>query len=188
MAMKEPAAGDAPKDEVDFVRAAIYFLGILLLGLGAVYAVLLHQRDGFRASVQYGEKNLKAMDTQYEQVGSLLKQYKDSGADEAEKQTRTWLQQRYKAAGIQDGQVATESWKDKPQRDYMERYVDVVVKGVRRDQAVHFLWNVEKVSPKMRTIEMKLSRQAPANAPETDLWELRASFGYRVPRAVRAGS
>jgi len=188
MAAKEEKDPDAPKDEVDFVRVAIYFLGILIVGLGALYAVLLHQRDSFRSSVQYAEKNLKGMDTQYEQVTALLKQYKDSGADEAEKQTRTWLQQRYKAAGIQDGQVATESWKDKPQRDYLERYVDVVVKGVRRDQAVHFLWNVEKVSPKMRTIEMKLNRQAPANAPETDLWELRASFGYRVPRAARAGS
>lgn len=186
--MSAEAPEPAAKDEVDFVRAAIYFLGILLLGLGAVYAVLLHQRDEFRAAVQYGEKNLRLMDVQYEQVSALLKQYEESGADEAEKQTRTWLKQRYGAAGIQDGQVVTESWHEKPQREYLERGVDVVVKNVRRDQAVHFLWNVEKVSPKMRTIEMKLTRQAPANAPETDNWELRASFGYRVPRGMKTGS
>jgi hypothetical protein len=183
-----PDDGAEEKDEVDFVRAAIYFLGILLVGLGAVYAVLLHQRDGFREAVAYGEKNLKEMAARYDQVAALLKQYEESGADEAEKATRTWLQQRYKAAAIPDGQVITESWKDKPQRDHLERYVDVVVKNVRRDQAIHFLWNVEKVSPKMRTINLQLRRQGAANQPEADNWELKASFGYRIPRAARAGS
>jgi hypothetical protein len=188
VAKETPAGAPEAKDEVDLVRAAIWFLGILIVGLGGVYAVLLRQRDGYREAVQYGEKNLKAMAVQYDQVAALLKQYEESGADEAEKATRTWLQQRYRAAGIQDGQVATENWKDKPQRDHLERAVDVVVKNVRRDQAVHFLWNVEKVSPKMRTLSLQLRRQGPANQPEADNWELKASFGYRVPRAARAGS
>jgi len=52
---------------------------------------------------------------------------------------------------------------------------------------VHFVWNVESVSPKMRTIEMKVTRTPPNNAPETDLWELRAKFGYREPRGMKAG-
>lgn len=176
---------DSPRDEVDVLKAAIWFLAIVLAGLGAVLVLLMRQRDGFLAAVEYGEKNLKTTATQYDDVRRLIKQYRDSGADEARKETRSWLQQRYKAAGIQDGQVKTEKWSEKPAKDYVENFVDVVVTGVRRDQAVHFLWNVERVSPKMRTIEMTLRRTAPANAPESDVWELKSAFGYRVPRGFK---
>jgi len=175
----------AAKDDVDLVRAAIYFLGILLVGLGVVYWLLAGKRDQYLSAVEYGEKNMSNMATQYEMVRGLVKQYKDSGADEARKETATWLKQRYQGAGIDPKQVKTEKWNERPSKDFVEHYVDVIVSGIRLDQAVHFLWNVEKVSPKMRTIETKLSRSAPNNAPETDVWELRASFGYRVPRGVK---
>jgi len=181
---EEPEA----KDEVDIVRAAIYFLAILIVGLGVVYVILRGQRDDLLEAIQYGEKNLKPMAGQFDQINGLLKQYKESGAEEARVTPRTWLQARYKAAGIQDGQVITEKWSERPQREYSEWHLEVIVKNIRRDQAAHFVWNVEKVSPKMRTIEMKLTRAAPGNAPETDNWELRASFGYRVPRGMRTGS
>ena len=182
----KPAEAEAgPKDEVDVVRAAIYFLGILLVGLGAVLWVLRGLRDDYRLAVEFGEKNLRNMAVQYDGVRGLLKQYKESGADEARRETRSWLKQRFTAAGIQDGQVETQKWNDRPSKDFIEHYVDVVVRGVTQAQAVHFLWNVEKVSPKMRTIEMKLARAAANNPPETDLWELRASFGYRVPRGMK---
>jgi len=188
MATETPAAEKAAKDEVDLVRAATYFLGILLVGLCVVFWLLAGKRDEYLSSIEYGEKNLKTMAAQYDAVRALVKQYKDSGADEARKETATWLQLRYKQAGIDPKQVTTEPWKERPAKDYIEHYVDVVVKGIRQEQAIHFLWNVEKVSPKMRTIECKLSRAAPNNAPETDLWELRASFGYRVPRGMKEGS
>jgi len=180
-----PPAEKAAKDEVDLVRAAIYFLGILLVGLSAVYYLLAGKRDEYLSAIEFGEKNLKTMGSQYDSVRYLVKQYKDSGADEARRETATWLKLRYQQAAIDQKQVTTEKWNERPAKDYIEYYVDVIVKGVRMDQAIHFLWNVEKVSPKMRTIESKLSRNAPNNAPETDLWELRASFGYRVPRGLK---
>ena len=186
--MADEAKPAEATDEVDVVRAAIWFFGILIVGLGVVYAFLLNQRDAHRTAIQYGEKNLKGMASQYDQIQALLKQYKESGAEEARVTPRTWLKARYQAAGLQDGQVATEKWSERPQKDYSEWYLEVVLKNVRRDQAVHFLWNVEKVSPKMRTIEMKMDRRAPPTAPETDNWDLRVSFGYRVPRGVRTGS
>lgn len=185
MATETPPAEKAAKDDVDLVRAAIYFLGILLVGLCVVYWLLAGKRDQYLSAIEYGEKNMKAMATQYETVRGLVKQYKDSGADEARKETATWLKLRYQQAGIDQKQVKTDPWKDKPSKDFIEHDVDVTVKDVRLDQAVHFVWNVEKVSPKMRTIEAMLTRTAPNNAPETDLWELRASFGYRVPRGVK---
>lgn len=185
MATETPPAEKAAKDDVDLVRAAIYFLGILLVGLCVVYWLLAARRDRYLAAIEYGEKNMKAMAAQYDSVRGLVKQYKDSGADEARKETATWLKQRYQQAGIDPKQVKTEKWNERPSKDFIEYYVDVIVTGVRIEQAVHFLWNVEKVSPKMRTIETKVSRSAPNNAPETDVWELRASFGYRVPRGVK---
>jgi hypothetical protein len=185
MAAEKAGAAEGAKDEVDVVRAAIYFLGILLVGLSVVLWVLLRQRDAFRDAVSYGDKNLKAMAAQYEGVAGLLKQYKESGADEARRETRTWLGGRFKAAGIPEGKVITESWKERPQKEFIENYVDVVVKDQPLDRLVHFLWNVERMSTKMRTIEMRLSRSAPNNAPETDNWELKAAFGYREPRGRR---
>lgn len=175
------------KDDVDIVRAAIYFLGILLVGLGVVLYVLQGRRDDFRRSVDSAAKNLPAMAVRYDAVRALLKQYKDSGADDARNHTLTWLQARYQPAGIQTTQVSVEKWSERPSKDYIEYFVDVIVKGVPESQAVHFLWNVEKVSPKMRTIETKLTRTPPNNAPETDLWELKATFGYRVPRGMKEG-
>lgn len=180
---KEPG----PKDEVDVVRAAIYFLAILLAGLAAVFWVLKGRRDDYRRSLEFAEKMLPDLKPRYDAVTNLVKQYRDSGADEAKTNPRTWLQQRYRLAGIQDGQVSTEKWGERPAKDYVEYYVDVLVKGIRQDQAVHFVWNVESVSPKMRTIELKLNRTPPNNAPDTDLWELKASFGYREPRGMKAG-
>jgi hypothetical protein len=185
MAAETPPAEKPAKDDVDLVRAAIYFLGILLVGLCVVYWLLAGRRDQYLSAIEYGEKNLKAMATQYETVRGLVKQYKDSGADEARRETATWLKLRYQQAGIDQKQVKTDPWKDRPSKEFIENYVDVTVKDVRLDQAVHFLWNVEKVSPKMRTIESTLTRTAPNNAPETDLWELRASFGYRIPRLAK---
>jgi len=119
-----------------------------------------------------------------------VKQYKDSGADEARKETRTWLKARYTQAGIRDDQVKTEKWGERPFKDYIEYYVDVTVgsgkdMAIRQEQAVHFLWNVEKVSPKMRTIACKFIRTSPSTAPETDQFELRATFGYRVPKGLK---
>jgi hypothetical protein len=178
-------AGPKAKDDIEVVRLAIWFLAVLLAALGAVWWMLASKRDQFLAAVEFGEKNMPAMATQYESVRGLVKQYKDTGADEARKETATWLKQRYQNAGIDPKQVKTEKWNDRPSKDFIEYYVDVIVGGVRLDQAVHFLWNVEKASPKMRTIESKVSRAAPSNAPETDLWELRASFGYRVPRGTK---
>jgi hypothetical protein len=188
--MAEETAGKepGPKDEVDVVRAAIYFLAILLAGLAAVFWVLRGRRDDYQKAIEGAAKTLPAMKPKYDAVTNLVKQYRDSGTDEAKSNPRTWLQQRYRLAGIQDGQVTTEKWNDRPSKDYVEHYVDVLVKGVRQDQAVHFLWNVESVSPKMRTIEMRLTRTPPNNAPETDLWELKASFGYREPRGLKPGS
>lgn len=185
MAIATPPAEKIVKDDVDLVRAAIYFLGILLVGLCVVYYLLAAKRDQYLSSIEYGEKNMKTMAAQYEAVRGLVKQYKDSGADEARKETATWLKLRYQQAGIDPKQVKTEKWNERPSKDYIESYVDVIVTGVRLEQAVHFVWNVEKVSPKMRTIETKISRSAPNNAPETDLWELRSSFGYRVPRGAK---
>lgn len=185
MATATPAPEKAARDDIDLVRAAIYFLGTILVLLGVVYWVLAGQRDRYLTATDFGEKNLKAMATQYDAVRGLLKQYKDSGADEARKETATWLKQRYQGAGIDPKQVKTEKWNERPSKEYIEYYVDVIVTGVRLDQAVHFLWNVEKVSPKMRTIESKVSRTAQNNAPEGDIFELRASFGYRVPRGAK---
>ena len=185
MATETPPAGTAAKDDVDLVRAAIYFLGILLVGLCVVYWLLAGKRDQYLSAIEYGEKNMKGMATQYEAVRSLVKHYKDSGADEARKETATWLKLRYQQAGIDAKQVKTDPWQDKSMKDYSENWVEVIVKDIRLDQAVHFLWNVEKVSPKMRTIGSTLTRSAPNNAPETDLWELRASFGYRIPRGAK---
>ncbi len=182
------AAGEEPEaaaDEVDVARAATYFLGILLAGLVGVLFLLQSKRDEFRDAVSYGEKNLKKMAGQYDGVRGLLKEYTLSGADEAERNTNGWLKQRYSNAGIQDAQVTTERWTDRPKKDYVERLVNVVVKGVQRQQAVQFIWNVEKMSTKMRTIEMKLNRTAPNNNREADVWELRVAFGYRVPRSAR---
>ena len=187
MAKEAEVPGVEAKDEVDVVRAAIYFLGILLVGLVVVLYFLQQKRDALRAAVTYGEKNLRPMAAQYDQVQALVKQYRDSGADEALINIRSWLKQRFVQAGIQDGQVTTDKWNERPQKDFVEHYVPVVVKGVTLAQATHFLWNVEKVSPKMRTIESKLTRTPPNNAPETDLWELKASFGYRVPRGMKEG-
>lgn len=181
-------AAEAAKDEVDVLKAAIGFLAIVLVGLGGVLYFLVRQRDGLRAAVEYGEKNLKATAAQYDSVRGLIKQYKDSGADEARRETASWLKGRYSAAGIQDSQVSTTGkWDDRPAKEYVENSVDVTVKNLRREQAVHFLWNVERMSPKMRTIEMTLRRTAPPTAPESDVWELKASFGYRVPRGFREG-
>jgi hypothetical protein len=185
--MAEEAA-PAPKEDVDVLKATVWFLLCLVPGLAGVWWLLSSQRDAYRAAVEAGEKNLKAMAPQYDQVVGLLRQYKDSGSDEARTSTRTWLKQRFTQAGIADSQVTTEKWRERPARDHVEHYVEVVVKGVRIEQAMHFLWAVEKVSPKMKPILVKLSRNAPANAPETDAWELRAEFGYRVPRGTREGS
>jgi hypothetical protein len=188
MAGEEQAAPAAEaRDEVDLARAAIYFLAILLVGLLVVYWVLGQQRDKYREAVDFGSRNLPSMAGQYDAVRGLLKQYKDSDAGEARNSTRTWLQQRYKNAGIPDTAVSTEKWNERAAKEYSEWYVDVVVKGQTRERLVHFLWNVERMSSKMRTIEMKLTRVAPANAAETDNWDLRASFGYRVPRGFKEG-
>lgn len=181
---KDEGAGD----EVDVARAAIYFLGILLLGLVVVLFVLWSKRDEYRTAVEYGERNLKKMAVTYDQVKGLLKQYGDSGAEVARRSTQTWLKDRYTNANIQDSQVTTEKWSERPSKDHIEHSVDVVVKGVQRQHAIQFLWNVEKMSTKMRTIEMKLVRTAPNNQPEADVWELRATFGYRVPRGMKDGS
>jgi hypothetical protein len=185
MAKEAAEPGTVAKDEVDVVRAAIYFLGILLVGLVVVLFFLREKRDDLRDAVAWGTKSLPEMAGQYDEVRSRVKLYRDSGADEALREIRTWLQQRTRTAGIQDGQVTTEKWSVRAQRDHEEHYVPVVVKGVTLAQATHFLWNVEKVSPKMRTIDLTLRRTAPNNAPETDLWEVKASFGYRVPRGLK---
>jgi hypothetical protein len=187
MAEAAGKAEEGAKDEVDVVRAAIYFLAILLVGLGVVLWVLQGKRDEYRRSLDYAAKSLPSMAARYDAVRALLKQYKDSGADDARNHTLTWLQARYLPAGIQIPQVAVEKWNERPSKDYIEYFVDVIVKGVPESQAVHFLWNVEKVSPKMRTIETRLTRTPPNNAPETDLWELKATFGYRVPRGMKEG-
>jgi hypothetical protein len=100
MAPGAPAAEKAAKDEVDLVRAAIYFLGILLVGLGAVYYLLSGKKDQYLGAVEYGEKNLKTMAAKYDSVRALVKQYKESGAGEARNETATWLKLRYQQAGI----------------------------------------------------------------------------------------
>ncbi len=181
-----PVAEDA-KDEVDLARAAIYFLVILLAGLLVVFGFLVKHRDQFREAVDYGARSLPAMADQYDKVRGLLKQYKESGADEARKETRTWIEQRAKAANIPGNAVTTEKWQDKPLKDYVENFVPVVVRGQPRDRLIHFAWNVERMSTKMKTIEMKLTRVAPNNAPETDVWDMRVSFGYREPRGAKEG-
>jgi hypothetical protein len=188
MAEEAKAAGaEGAKDDVDVVKVAVWFLLVLLVGLTAVLFVLQKYRDDFRAAVEFGEKNLKETAGKYDAVKGLLKTYKDSGADEARRETRTWLKARYTAAGINDGQVTTLKWQEKPSKDYMENFVDVVLKDVPREKAIHFLWNVENMSTKMRTIEMTLRRTPPNTAPEADVWELKASFGYRVPRGFKEG-
>lgn len=180
------ADGAEAKDDVDVVKVAIGFLSFLLVGLAVVLVVLMKHRDGFRAAVEYGEKNLPTTAKQYDSVKGLLKTYKDSGAEKARSETRTWIQDRARAAGISDNQVTTQKWDDKPAKDYLEIWVDVVVKDVRRDQAVHFLWNVENMSTKMKTVGMTL-RRTDSKTPEADVWELKASFGYRVPRGFKEG-
>lgn len=184
----EGAAKEGGGDEVDVARAAIWFLGILLVGLVGVLLLLRSKRDQFQEAVAYGEKNLKRMAAQYDGVKGLLKEYRESDADEAERNYNTWFKQRYSNAGIQDGQVTVEGWKEKPTKEFLEKFVPVTVKGIRMDQAVQFVWNVERMSTKFRTIDLKLTRTAPNNTPEADVWELRASFGYRIPRLVREGS
>ena len=172
-------------DEADVVRAAIYFLIVLLVGLVVVLLFLRGKRDDFREAVQYGEKNMKKMAATYDGVRGLLKEYETSHADEAQTSTSTWLKQRYSAALIQDAQVTVEPWKNRPSKDFVENYVDVVVKATARQNAVQFLWNVERSSTKMKTIEMSLKRAAPNNQPDADIWDLHATFGYRVPRGLK---
>ena len=181
-----PAAEDA-KDEVDLARAAIYFLVILIVGLLVVQWFLVRRRDQYRDAVEFGLKNLQPMAAQYDAVRGLIRQYRESGADEAMKETRSWLEQRAKAAGIPVNALTTEKWQPKSSRDYVENFVNVVVKGQPRDRLVHFVWNTERMSTKMKTIEMKIARNAPNNAPETDNWDLRVSFGYREPRGIKEG-
>lgn len=188
----EPLPGDAaPKaegEDVDVVRATIYFLAILLAGLGVVYLVLLSKRDGYREAVAWGEKNGRLLAGTYDGVKGLLKEYENSHADEALKNLQGWLKQRYAAADIQDNQVGTDKWGSQLFKDSVEWYVKVKVKNVPRRNAVQFVWNVERMSTKMRTIEMTLKRTAPAGQPEADVWELGATFGYRVPRGMKEGS
>ena len=184
-----PAADREGGDEMDFVRAAIWFMGFLLAGFVGVLFVLGHQRDQHREAVAFGEKNLKKMAATYESVKGLLKEYENSHADEVRKNTQTWLGDRYKNAGIQPGQVVVDPWKAAPSKDYIEHSVQVTMKGITRAQAVSFLWSVERMSTKMRTIESKLTRTLQSNqSPETDNWELKASFGYRAPRGMKEGA
>ena len=98
------------------------------------------------------------------------------------------MKERYTNAGIQQGQVTINPWKEKATRDYVEHSVEIVVKDVPRDKAVRLLWSVEQVSTKMRTIESRFRRTAPNNSPETDVWTLNATFGYRVPRGFKEGN
>ena len=183
-----PAADREGGEEMDFVRAAIWFMGFLLAGFVVVLLVLVNKRDQHRDAVAFGEKNLKKMAATYESVKGLLKEYENSHADEVRKNTQTWLGDRYKNAGIQPAQVVVDPWKATPAKDYIEHFVAVKVKGITRLQAVSFLWSVERMSTKMRTIEMSLSRTLQSNQPpETDAWELKASFGHRVPRGMKEG-
>ncbi len=185
-----PPGGEAKAgaDEVDVVRATIYFLCVLLAGLGVVYLVLLSKRDGFREAVAWGEKDGKRLAGTYDEVKGLLKEYENSRATEARRNTQTWLKARYENADIQTEKVVVDPWSERPSKDHVEHCVNVTVKGVPRRNAVQFLWNVERMSTKMRTIEMKLTRVPPSNTqPEADVWDLKATFGYRVPRGMKEG-
>ena len=190
-----PAGGREGGDETDFLRAAIWFMGFLLAGFVVVFLVLVHKRDQHREAVALGEKiqknnetTLKNMATNYESVKGLIKEYENSHAEEVQKNLQSWLGERYKTAGIQTTQVVAEPWKDTRSKEYIEYYVPITMKGITRQQAISFVWSVERVSTKMRTIELKLTRQVQANQPpETDVWELKVSFGYRVPRGVKEG-
>jgi len=188
--MTEPARPAAPAgdgDEVDVVRAAIYFLGILLVGLVVVLGVLLHLRDGYREAVGEGEKRLPELARTYDQVRRLLKSYQEGKAEQARKETQTWMKERYGAAQIADGQVAIGPWRSRPTKDYDENAVQVTIDGVSREIAMHFVWNVERVSTKMRTLDLRLRRTTGVKDAEADSWKLVVTFGYRVPRGFKEG-
>ncbi|MHC4820157.1 MAG: hypothetical protein ACYTDX_00380 [Planctomycetota bacterium] len=170
------------EDDIDIVRALIYFLGILLVGLVVVVWLLQGKRDEFTNAVQYSERELPKLAKQYEEIRGLLREYAEGDAGDARDKTATWMRERYSAAAIQPSQVTINPWKNRPYREYEENGVKVVVKGIPRENAMRFVWNVERISTKMRTISMRLNRAAPRDQPEADLWDLTVEFGYRVPR------
>jgi hypothetical protein len=183
----KPAA-DAPEDEADLVRASVYFMAFLLLGLIGVTAILISQRDTKRAAVDAASESAPKLAQTYDQVRKLLAKYKEGGAGQARYETQTWMSERYTSARIDHGQVSIGEWRNRPQKEYEENSLQVTIKGVSRVQAVQFVWNVERVSTIMRTIEMKLTRSGGRDDVEADKWDLVVTFGYRVPKGFKESS
>jgi len=180
------AAAPAARDPIDAVRALIYFLAILLVGLGVVVYLLVQRRDAVRASTSRGDGFAKDLNTTYGQVEGLLKSYSESGAGEARERTTEWLTKRHEVAGIDQKQVRIDPWKNRRkveggEKPFEENYLRVRVTGVPREKAMQFVWNVERQSTMMRSLSLKLERTTGKDiAPEADVWNVDILFGYRV--------
>ncbi len=187
MSAAEAARPGEQEEDLDLVRATIWFLGILLVGLLVVVWALERRAESFQKAVEAAKEAGPKMAHDFDQVRKLLARYKEGGAGQARFATQTWMAERYGNARIGDAQVGIEQWRNRPTKEYVENYLKVNVKGITREQALHFVWNVERVSTIMRTIDLKLSRAGGRDEPEADKWDMVVTFGYRVPPGFAEG-
>jgi hypothetical protein len=188
---REKPAGEDAKEEMDLLRLLVPFLAFFLVFLAGITLYLRSQRDAFADAIRYAEENnrLKNLAVTYAEVDALIDTFGKGNAGTAQSDAATWMKERYGAAGIQPGQVTLDPWKPIARRDYEENYCRVVIKGIPRQKATHFLWNVERATTKLRTISLKLDRASGSRGtPDADMWDLTVSFGYRVPRGAKDGS
>jgi hypothetical protein len=184
---KAAAPESEEKEDLDLVRLLVPFLGFFLLFLLGITWYLGRQRDALQLAVTEGQKKLPGLATAYQDIEQLVGTFRQGNAGLARSDTASWMKERYTAAGIQASQVTLDPWKAVPRKDYEEHYVRVVVRGIPREKALHFLWNVERATTKLRTVTMKLDRSGGRQAPEADIWDLTVTFGYRIPRGAKEG-
>ena len=127
-------------------------------------------------------------------VQAMLGVYEKNKEDEARLSGITWFTTIYERKGIADASIQLGAWKvppaDGPDGNCWEERYDMKVSNkqpLKREEIGKFLFEIERSSTRMRTIELSIQRNGKEDQQEEDAWTGSILVGYRRPKMKEEG-
>ena len=181
-AEKDP---DAPKPEVDAVKGFIFVMIILTVALGVFQFV----KSGELSEVENDLRSARANGPRVRDMSNEIQAYLDLIRNSEEtvllKNPETFFKNIYSSNDVRAPDKDVTVGKKEDQRNakdrYTEYYWDIDIRNLDRRAVAAFMWWVENKSPKAKSIDVLVRRQAKKD--ETEVWDGRFRIGYRIATA-----
>jgi len=170
-----------PRQEVDAVKGFIFVMVLLTVALGVFILITKGQVSDYEEVLATAEDEALPLAELSRKSREFLKLMKDSEDTTLMNNPERFFGAIYgqQDVGVSGRQVSLDSQNEyKNNREkYTEIFWPIHMDDITREQACLFLWGVEAKSPKAKTIEIRMRRDAKKGE---DKWRADFKIGYRI--------